>query len=93
MMPSVLSDKSRILKILTDFHTDNTFGFKDAEGHTLKWKDLNAKQWEQIANIELGTYYYNIWNNTVDVFNKLNAFAKTDASPYKGVVFDPYNNF
>lgn len=74
IFPSPLSDKPRIIKIITSLLTKTPI--EDGKGGFKVLKDLNPEELKRAIAIELGTYYYNIWKNTDRIFQKLNLFLK-----------------
>lgn len=78
IMPSVLSDKSRILKLMLDMDADCPY-FQDEKGNPKAYRNLSATEWQELASIELGTYYLNIWEQTLSTFDKLNSWQQTHA--------------
>lgn len=74
VMPSILSDKSRILKILLDFNEYSTIPTSNGKGFK-KYRDLNSNEWKQIINLELGTFYYRVFQNITYTFDRLQRAA------------------
>jgi len=65
-MPSVISDKSRILK--AKFNFNSTI---EINGETKYLKDLSMEEIQQVTKKELGDYYQAIYNHASYVFETL----------------------
>lgn len=97
VMPSILSDKSRILKIMLDLNEYSSIPTANGKGFK-KYIDLNSNEWKQIINVELGTYYYKVFRNTVNTFDKLQQdstlkFVIDGNITEFAFTFDYWNNF
>lgn len=70
LLPSVISDKSRIPKTLFDLNMDSEYVTDN--GDSIKYIDLNTEDWQIMAIRELGDYYYGIYQdfeNTMKLAN------------------------
>lgn len=83
-MPSVISDKSRILK--AKFNFNSTI---EINGETKYLKDLSMEEIQQVTKKELGDYYQAIYNHASYVFETLS----TAISQLYGITLDYNNNF
>ena len=84
VMPSILSDKSRILKVLFDLNAESPFINEEASEYTTiykRFRDLTADEWKMLISQELGTYYFKILQNTMSVYDELQKSA-TLSFPY-----------
>lgn len=62
ILPSVISDKSRIPKTLFDLNTPIPFRKKE-DGSNVTYLDLDTQSWQELAVKELGGYYYDIYQD------------------------------
>lgn len=83
-MPSVISDKSRILKAKFDFNKQ-----VEINGQNKFIKDLTTEELQQLTQKELGAYYGAIYNHASRVFNTLGSAMWLNY----GIQFDYDNNF
>jgi intein/homing endonuclease len=60
ILPSVISDKSRIPKTLFDLNQAIPDRFK-ADGSPMRYIDLTTEGWQELAVEELGGYYYDVY--------------------------------
>lgn len=91
IMPSIISDKSRILKIILDFKNSEIF----FNGDRRNLSSLSAEEWKGLANQSLGQFYVSIWQNTLQTFNKLSEFTKANYTLADGtpLIVSPADNF
>lgn len=72
IMPSIISDKSRILKLILDFKKASIqLGRKN-----VKFVNLTADEWKTLASQSLGQFYANIWQDSLRTFDKLTSFVQ-----------------
>lgn len=83
-MPSVISDKSRILKAKFNFNS-----VVKINGETKFLKDLSIEEIQQLTTKELGDYYQAIYNHASGVFNTLSLAI----NQLYGITLDYNNNF
>lgn len=69
VLPSVISDKSRIPK--TKFNLDKESYIKDEKGEFKKYRDLITEEWMRLTITELGDYYKSIYDDAVNMWNDL----------------------
>lgn len=62
ILPSVISDKSRIPKTLFDLNQAIPDRFK-ADGSPMRYIDLTTEGWQELAIEELGGYYYDVYQD------------------------------
>lgn len=69
LLPSVISDKSRIPKTLFDLNAESTI--ENDEGEYKKYKDLNTDEWKSLTKTELGNYYQSIYEDASSKFETI----------------------
>lgn len=67
ILPSVISDKSRIPKTLFDLNQVSSF--YNEEGLPKRYRDLTTEEWMSLTVQELGDYYKSIYDSTVNMWN------------------------
>ena len=71
LLPSIISDKSRIPKTLFDLNQEIPERITE-DGSNMRYIDLSEEEWRQLAVTELGDYYEGIYNNFKQVMDLAN---------------------
>ena len=69
VMPTVISDKSRIMKTLFDL-SEYAYNYRDAEGKPIPYYKLTTEQWQEIARRQLGDYYEATYDQAKTTFQE-----------------------
>lgn len=72
LMPTVISDKSRIMKTLFDLREPSTI--LDEKGIPVPYYKLSVSQWQELTKQQLGEYYQQTYLQNKQVFDRVTNF-------------------